>query len=291
MHLFVSYVVGIFPLFTLLGVLHWEYARNRRRFKTPLTSYLLRPPGESLRLRVETQDEEFFNRLLGLMGWAFGIGIGAWILFASPVVGGIVLMLGCAGFGVSARRFRSLIRLRSDCYLGFLGERAVGEELNTLLADGWKVFHDVEFDESPGSKPFNVDHVVVGAGGIFAIETKTRRKPVAQSGGESSGTVAFDGSALEFPWGRETFGIEDARRRADYLSRWLAKKLQVPCPVTAVLALPGWFVKRIKPSDLRVVSGREICQLFRRNSPAAVLDANMIGAVAALLDEKCRNVG
>jgi hypothetical protein len=40
--------------------------------------------------------------------------------------------------------------------LGFKGERAVGEELNQLLRQGFHVFHDLPFDS------FNIDHVIVG---------------------------------------------------------------------------------------------------------------------------------
>ncbi len=60
---------------------------------------------------------------------------------------------------------KNFVLLR-DCNLGFLGEQAVGEELNFLIADGWRVFHDVEFDKHPGQETFNVDHVVVGPEGF-----------------------------------------------------------------------------------------------------------------------------
>lgn len=286
-----AFAAGIFPFAVLLGLLIWEGSKNHRRYKMPLTVFLLRPPGESLRLRIEALDEKINDRLLWLIICSFFVGLGAWTSVANWIVGGFVVVAGLAIFVVLSRRFTATLRLRRDCYLGFLGERAVGEELNSLLADGWKIFHDVEFDENPGAKPFNVDHVVVGTGGIFAIETKTRRKQVVRSSGGAPNIVTFDGASLTYPWGQEIFGIKDARQRAEYLSLWLNRKLQIPCPVTSVLALPGWSVKRIGPSDLRVVSGREVCQLFRGMNGKPVVESSTVKAVIALLDQKCRDVG
>ena len=50
---------------------------------------------------------------------------------------------------------------------GAEGEEAVGGILENLSADGWHVIHDVSFGRG------NIDHVVVGPGGVFAVETKS----------------------------------------------------------------------------------------------------------------------
>lgn len=50
---------------------------------------------------------------------------------------------------------------------GAEGEEAVGEILESLTSDGWHVIHDVSFGRG------NIDHVVVGPGGVFSIETKS----------------------------------------------------------------------------------------------------------------------
>jgi nuclease-like protein len=52
---------------------------------------------------------------------------------------------------------------------GAEGEEVVGEIPEGLVADGWQVIHDVSFGRG------NIDHVVVGPGGIFTVETKSRR--------------------------------------------------------------------------------------------------------------------
>lgn len=51
---------------------------------------------------------------------------------------------------------------------GAEGEEAVGKILEELRAEGWCVIHDVAFGRG------NIDHIVVGPGGIFTIETKSR---------------------------------------------------------------------------------------------------------------------
>lgn len=50
---------------------------------------------------------------------------------------------------------------------GAEGEEVVGKVLEGLREEGWCVIHDVSFGRG------NIDHIVVGPGGIFTIETKS----------------------------------------------------------------------------------------------------------------------
>ena len=72
-----------------------------------------------------------------------------------------------------ARRHREKIaRLERSAYAweaGAAGERATGEVLADLQATGWFVMHDLAW---PGRQKANIDHLVVGPGGIFVIDTK-----------------------------------------------------------------------------------------------------------------------
>lgn len=285
------FLAGLTPFLGVFGIMALLIFECRRRFKTPLIQHLLRPPGESLRLRIDELGEKLMTDVLILFICSMLVGFGLWAVFKNALAGGIVLALSLPSFLFFAHRLWQRVCLLRDCSLGFLGERAVGEELNSLLADGWKVFHDVEFDENPGQKTFNVDHVVVGPGGLFAIETKTRRKRVLAPRDHSPNIVVFDGMALEYPWGREDFGIRDARERSQHLSQWLTKSLQTVCSFRPVLALPGWFVKRTGKSDLHVVSGRELGQIFDGLNKRPVMDPVTVRAICALLDQKCRDVG
>jgi hypothetical protein len=52
---------------------------------------------------------------------------------------------------------------------GAAGEELVGEVLNGLRERGWFALHDVQLSRG------NIDHVLIGPAGIFAIETKSHR--------------------------------------------------------------------------------------------------------------------
>ncbi|WP_256725685.1 nuclease-related domain-containing protein [Streptomyces sp. IMTB 2501] len=55
-------------------------------------------------------------------------------------------------------------------YTGLEGERRVGRELERLSPLGWRVLHGIE--KSNGG---DIDHLLIGPGGVFSINTKTHR--------------------------------------------------------------------------------------------------------------------
>lgn len=125
-----------------------------------------------------------------LAGWLVFLTVGkfgtATSLFAL-VLAAVILLLGMAGTCIwTLRHFKK----RRNYLLGYLGERAVAEELEPLTREGYHVFHDVPVEKVEGS--FNLDHVVVGPTGLFAIETKTRRKGRAREG-VADHKVFYDG--------------------------------------------------------------------------------------------------
>jgi hypothetical protein len=56
---------------------------------------------------------------------------------------------------------------------GATGEEFVGRVLAQKEAEGWRALHDVSFGRG------NIDHIVVGPGGVFAIETKSHPGRIA----------------------------------------------------------------------------------------------------------------
>jgi Nuclease-related domain len=50
---------------------------------------------------------------------------------------------------------------------GAEGEEVVGRILEEMSAKGWYVIHDVTFGRG------NIDHIAIGPGGVFAVETKS----------------------------------------------------------------------------------------------------------------------
>jgi hypothetical protein len=55
---------------------------------------------------------------------------------------------------------------------GATGEEQVGELLDGLAGDGWRVIHDASLGRG------NVDHILIGPAGIFTVETKSHPGPV-----------------------------------------------------------------------------------------------------------------
>jgi len=179
---------------------------------------------------------------------------------------------------------RDLMRYRDD-NLGYLGERFVGDCLEPLKRKGWFVFHDVPGEAD--KRKFNIDHVAVGPGGIWAIETKTRRKGRARPGFEPQ-KVFFDGKQLIWPWGEDTYGPEQARRNADWLQEWLFKRTGIRVEVRPALALPGWYVVDQVRGPLRVVKPEWLSEDLPK--AGSVLTTAQIDLIARQLDQYCRDV-
>jgi hypothetical protein len=173
-----------------------------------------------------------------------------------------------------------LLRSRANYRLGFEGERFVGEELSRLIVLGFEIYHDVPFDG------FNIDHVLVGPRGVFVVETKTRRKPVDEDGRKEF-RVQFDGRSLQWPWGADSYGIEQAKNNAKTLANWLSSAVGENVWATPILTLPGWLVERKAPSDgIHVLNPKEIYQVC--SSYPEKLTEPPIRRICHQLDQKCR---
>lgn len=266
---------------------------KRRRTRPPLEFKLLRAPGESLRQRMNRFDEDGFFKigaaaLVPLAAALATMGLLIWLtpkismtrgLFITAAVF-IPFLIGAAYWSI-----RQMDRYRNDG-LGYLGERAVGEELLPLLASGYRVYHDVPA-EARGKK-FNIDHVAVGPNGIFAIETKTRRKGRARAGFEDH-KVAYDGTKLIWPWAEDSFGLEQAETRARWLTEWINGRTGLQISARPVLVLPGWYVLLKAVGPITVVNHKQIAGTITRGGQRLLTD-EQIDLIARQLDDRCRNV-
>ncbi len=227
------------PMFVLTGILSaWRWVRSRRKERDPVSDKLLRPPGESVRRHLEKLDEQINDALLWFfftpqMFAAFLLIPNPAITAPSPASAAVILSIAIAiALAILMWRLIWLIDRRRNYRLGFSGERAVAEELNQLMLDGCRVYHDVPME------PYgNIDHVIVSPTGVYAVETKARRKRKAP--GKRDYEVVFDGKTLIFPDGADTRAIEQAKRQADQLRTFLSKALGEPLKVGSILNLSG----------------------------------------------------
>jgi Nuclease-related domain len=205
------------PMVTMLAVV-WilRGTRSLRRERPPVSEKLLRPAGESLRREIEKMDEQLNDIFI----WTF-FGpslITATVLISNPtpIAAIVIITAGVAAFVFMVWKLIHLINRRRDYRLGFAGERAVAEELNQLMLDGCRVFHDVPME------PYgNIDHVLVAPTGVYAVETKARRKRKTPKG-KRNHEVVFDGEKLQFPEATDLSSLHQARQQADRLRAFLS---------------------------------------------------------------------
>jgi Nuclease-related domain len=287
----------IFSIYTGLfiglpvGVVWWD--RRKRRTRKPFGENvrLLRMPGEYLFGRVIEHD-------VSAMQWTFG-------LMVVPILAGTValqilpyflgktvpsLVIGLVVF-VSAMalciwRLVNRLKRRQDDYLGFFGERIVADCLEPLKEKGWFIFHDIQCVGETGK--FNLDHVAVGPGGLWIVETKTRRKGRARAGREK-GVVKFDGVKIFWPWWDDGKSVKQAVDNANWLQEWLQTLTGRKFEVSAVVAIPGYKIEEIGKGGIRVVEPEDLPKVLV-GFGKMVLTAEDIKTVRLQLAAKCRDV-
>ena len=141
--------------------------------------------------------------------------------------------------------------------LGREGERAMAEYMNTRLDPTARIFHDVPIAHG------NVDHVIVCTRGIYAIETKTRSKPLRRGAVVSvtSDHLKVDGSRPD----RDP--LRQAREAGTDLQQILKTFTRKPIWVTPIVVFPGWSIADHRESQAPVwVSARPILRDESRGS-------------------------
>ncbi|HEX9696265.1 MAG TPA: nuclease-related domain-containing protein [Actinomycetota bacterium] len=137
------------------------------------------------------------------------------------------LLLGC--LTIEALRPRtSTLAFR----IGAEGEEKVGRALDALARHGYRAIHDV-----PLRGWGNIDHVLVGPGGVFTVETKN-----------TAGTVRIRGGRIRQAGHNREDHIAQARRQAEAVANKIARDpalsgvgvIPVVCYVKAEIET-GWF--------------------------------------------------
>lgn len=274
-------------LVSVTAIILWRKRLRQVRKRTPLTRDLLRSPGESLRDTIDDMQADAFGYLMMLpgaplllyamyleqlsTGSRFGVGImGLYLLAGIGAVAYLTLKI--------TQKMSSLQSYR----LGLDAELAVGQELNQLLRDGYRVYHDLP------AEGFNIDHVVIGNGGVFAIETKGRAKPMKRDN-KKEWQVDYDAKTLQFPGWCERAPLEQAQRQARWLSEWLSSAVGEPVSAQPVVALPGWYIKRTAPGGVVVFNGKNPGATLRRIGHASLSEQSQ-QRIAHQLDARCRNI-
>jgi hypothetical protein len=274
----IALVTGI-VLWSMHGVsLQW-----RRNFREPFYQGILRPPGWGC---IERKNEALFDltavsTALPIL-WAFiaylfsrGNKSDAWAFVIVGVPTSIVMILT-----IQAR-----LKTMRTARLGFLGECVVAENLASLAADGWQVFHDVPMTGENGYS-YNIDHVAVGSGGVVAVETKTfskSREKLARGN-----QLRIVGEKVVFPSGRWETPLKQAKGQALSLRNLLRTENIAIEFVRPLVVLPGWIVNYPKGASEEIRDPRNVAAWMKKLEP--VLSPDEVSTISAVLEKLCRNL-
>ncbi len=277
-------LAGIGILLLVLKIFRNRHALNSNR--PPLPAKTLPEPGQSTLARIDHLDREVTAYTVAafalpiLVCAAILVPLGTGRSEFNPFSLGVATATGLGAYAFSLTRLIRLMTERRDARVERDGKVAVGQALSRLAKDGWRVFHEVPADA------FTIDHLVVGTSGVFAVEDKTRAKPGSGRGVEGA-TVAYNGHVLFFGRTTDEETVARAQRKADWLSEWLGAALGEEVAARAVVAVPGWFVKRTTPEGIPVVNPQQIPSLFKFIVPRP-LDADQVARIVAQLERRCR---
>lgn len=163
---------------------------------------------------------------------------------------------------------------RESWEAGAAGERAVAAALAELEAAGWRVLHDVHW---PGRPRANLDHVVVGPGGVVVVDAKNW-----------SGTVKISNGVLrQNGYGRQQT-IEAAGDAAAAVTAMLAPGHR-SCVRTAVCFVQQELDASTMPSGVVLVGLSRLTDWLRQLPH--VLSPEAVEAVHAYLHRELTGAG
>ncbi|MFI9807474.1 nuclease-related domain-containing protein [Streptomyces sp. NPDC052301] len=156
-----------------------------------------------------------------------------------------------SGMGLMERVVSRLLRRPTEWdswRLGLAGERRVGAELNRLGRHGWRVLHSI-----PLTNNVDIDHLLIGPGGVFSINTKHHHKRAVWVGDDS---VKVD-HGKPAPYARKS------RAEAKRVVRVLEHYCDFPVPVEPVLVFVGVTELKVAATQLsvRVYQERQVAAL------------------------------
>lgn len=166
------------------------------------------------------------------------------------------LVLALIGTGIAAIVYLRLIPKVRSLVRGERGELRVAEVLEELRAEGYRAIHDICRDG------FNIDHVIVGPAGVFAVETKFR---------SGFGEIEFRNGEGLFVGGfpEEKDCLKQARSNAAEVNRLIKENCGVYQAVKPLLVFVGeWKVKnKWRDTDARVFTTDQLADYIRRQQP------------------------
>lgn len=218
--------------------------------KSPIKDLPVRQAGQAIRERLTSLFEDDLMYYFIAMACCWAMMLIKWAEhFSTPAGPRLYTGLFIISAGVFVIKFRRVLGEVRSLRLGLLGEEAVGQYLEEKLRPlGCQVLHDIPFDG------FNIDHVVIGRGGIYCIETKTHSKPA-----KGYSEIKYDGACVTvngFKPDRDP--IVQAKAAAHSLHELLDSSTGKKFSVKPVVLYAGWFIKGPTDADVWVLNEKAL---------------------------------
>ena len=141
--------------------------------------------------------------------------------------------------------------------IGADGEETIGARLDKLTAKGWHVLHAVPI----GPRGADIDHVLIGAAGVFCINTKNHPGKAIEVAADR---IRIGGTAVDY--------YKKSRIEAERTTKILTTAVGWPVEVRPVLILLNGTrrpsIKTISnPAGILVFNGMEIPEVFTNSLP------------------------
>jgi hypothetical protein len=219
--------------------------KSTAKSRSPLKAAPLRYAGQSLDEEIQRVLED--DVLVYIVAAAMAIGMAfyewwRWYLIVPPqpviitVFAAVVVAYTARKVVLAMRKLRAL-RMARD------GEKVVGQFLEGLRENGYRVLHDIVGDN------FNIDHLLIGPKGVFTIETKTMSKPA-----RGKAEIDYDGTQIlvnGFKPDRDP--VVQAKAQAHWIKDLVKELTGKSITVRPAVVYPGWFINQTRKEIKREV--------------------------------------
>ncbi len=252
------------------------FHRKKTQNRSPIQDRRInRFAGETLREELdELLSESCFLAGVGIVICLLSIAIFVFLatgLSVSPLAAGLLIV----GVGSILLGIHRIHRLGRPIMRGLQAEQAAGQELQALENYGYCVIHDVP---SFGRKGANIDHVLIGVSGVYAIETKWMTKNGDHHLDYDGSTILYNNRPIPYD------PLPQARAVANDLKQIVETETGLSLDVIPVVLYPGWFVNngqlRHTSGHVNVLSDKHFVQLVK-NTKAEGLTRPQVASIRA----------
>lgn len=256
-----------------------KYTSSRKEKRSPLKAPPLRYAGQSLDEEIQKIIHNKITDYAAMGGIAVGLSLYEWLRWYLKIPYQPIVFMALAVIigGYSYVRIRLYRRQIKSLRQAAEGEKAVGQQLEDLRERGYRVFHDVI------GNGFNIDHVLIGPGGVFTVETKTISKPM-----KGQCEITYDGEKIAVNGiTPDRDPITQAKAQASWVRNYIHQAIGKNLKVRPVVLYPGWFVKRQpKGVEVWVLNPMNLPAFLQYEKP--VLEPEEVGLIAGQLSQYIR---